>query len=144
MISRHMPTGHNDLWASENKPSATRSFLHETSFDNLHKRIFFDTFDFLAWEYIYIYTYIYIYIMKYMIVYVYKIHSKTMHGLSVYVPLETISWQSRQRVLAKREAEKKQRLEEQEQRDWAEGSEKNGTSDQNGSDITWLNISKEF
>ena len=81
MISRHMPTGHNDLWASENKPSATRSFLHETSFDNLHKRIFFDTFD----------TYIYIYIMKYMIVYVYKIHSKTMHGLSVYVPLETIS-----------------------------------------------------
>jgi hypothetical protein len=67
-----------------------------------------------------------------------------MHGLSVYVPLETISWQSRQRVLAKREAEKKQRLEEQEQRDWAEGSEKNGTSDQNGSDITWLNISKEF
>ena len=56
-----------------------------------------------------------------------------MHGLSVYVPLETISWQPRQRVLAKREAEKKQRLEEQEQRDWAEGSEKNGTSDQNGS-----------
>ena len=29
----HMPTGHNDLWACENKTTRNSEFLYETSFD---------------------------------------------------------------------------------------------------------------
>ena len=34
-----VPTGHNDLWASENKTIRNSEFLHETSFDKLYQII---------------------------------------------------------------------------------------------------------
>ena len=32
-LLRRMPTGHNDLWASEDKTIRNSEFLYETSFD---------------------------------------------------------------------------------------------------------------
>ena len=48
-LLRGMPTGHNDVWATENKTIRSSEFLYETSFD--YKRCIFKIL-----LYIYIFT----------------------------------------------------------------------------------------
>ena len=35
-----MPSGHNDLWASENKTIRNLEFLYETSFENMSLKLY--------------------------------------------------------------------------------------------------------